>query len=770
LTRDPQSDIRVLERTVDYHDGAEDRLLEILNEADDRTSLSDELAARIDDWPTRYHLSRERSNLIRPLRLTEAHRVLEIGAGTGAVSRAIGETGARVVALEGALPRARAAAARCRDLDNVEIVCGALEAFDDPGGFDLVCLVGVLEYAGAGETGTDPESFLKQAASHLRPGGTLLVAIENQIGLKYLIGYEEDHLGRPWAGVEGYPENIGVRTFSRRRLGALLDSCGLQSQQWFYPFPDYKLPTVVVADAAYDESDGPGFVDQIVRSPAGGGDGPPSMLCDDRRAHQVLLEAGLGREVANSFLVLATDASGNTGLHPDPEVLAWLFGANRRRLWIRHQIIEAGTDGRRIRATGPGDLSRPRSDGWLEQEPAKDDPFVIGKTVRTMVADACRQRDENALRHALGLWRKGIDPARAPVGDLEAAHPYVSAGTTEVLPPEYFDVCPSNFIVGEDGVSYVDREWLVKPGVDADLVSVRGLWLLARELVTGGGIHPWDPSLTADELTVELGRLVDLPASELLDRCYENEVELLQMVSGRNADAIRADLEWMRSFRPTDPTVVRALPVSRWFEQLDAARAELENLAVERSERARLESEVAHERETVARLASELSAGYETFAESRRQLDEDFEATRRQLTDELAESQRRLVESQNQLAEVGAKLDEASRALDESTKWTSTLSDRLQQTEGEMLDLNRRLDETEDLRDKLREWLGAMESDRDRLQSELDEEVLRREEAEQRINTTEAERDGLRAAREAFERKPIVRLWRSLQGLFGNRH
>ena len=112
----------------------------------------------------------------------------------------------------------------------MEVVCGALEAFEDRDGFDLVCLIGVLEYAGCGMGETaEPVTFLESAAQNLRPNGALLVAIENQIGLKYLIGYEEDHLGRPWVGVEGYGQGEGVETFESgiscpRRLGYLAAS------------------------------------------------------------------------------------------------------------------------------------------------------------------------------------------------------------------------------------------------------------------------------------------------------------------------------------------------------------------------------------------------------------------------------------------------------------------------------------------------------------------------------------------------------------------
>ena len=52
-----------------------------------------------------------------------------------------------------------------------------------------------------------------EALAHLRrltsPDGALILAIENQLGLRYLLGDHEDHLLEPWAGVEG-PNSRGV--------------------------------------------------------------------------------------------------------------------------------------------------------------------------------------------------------------------------------------------------------------------------------------------------------------------------------------------------------------------------------------------------------------------------------------------------------------------------------------------------------------------------------------------------------------------------------
>src|SRR5204863_10202573 len=104
----------------------------------------------------------------------------------------------------GSLARARVAASRCRDLDNVVVLCDNFEAVDIAQRFDLVTLIGVLEYSRLYVGGDDPvQAMLGKARARLAPGGRLVLAIENQLGAKYLAGAPEDHLGEPWVGVMG---------------------------------------------------------------------------------------------------------------------------------------------------------------------------------------------------------------------------------------------------------------------------------------------------------------------------------------------------------------------------------------------------------------------------------------------------------------------------------------------------------------------------------------------------------------------------------------
>ena len=159
--------------------------------------------SRVSDWPTLYHLSGARANLLRPLheRLV-GQRVLEVGAGCGAITRYLGEHAAQVVALEGSSQRAAICAARCAGLDNVTVVCDNLQHFPTDTTFDVVTLIGVLEYSRQFIAAADSvATMIELCRNLLSANGVLILAMENQLGLKYFAGAPEDHIPQPFFGI-----------------------------------------------------------------------------------------------------------------------------------------------------------------------------------------------------------------------------------------------------------------------------------------------------------------------------------------------------------------------------------------------------------------------------------------------------------------------------------------------------------------------------------------------------------------------------------------
>lgn len=233
-----------------YSDGdaVEIAIGDILGSVNDASEFSDELKSLLINWPTVYYFSANRANLLRPLRKSLAGaRVLELGCGMGAITRFLGENAGEVIAVEGSPRRGGIAALRCKDLKNVHVIIDEIKSLPASlGKFDVVTLIGVLEYACRyGGPGAEKE-VLKIARSFLKPGGFLVLAIENKLGLKYLGGVPEDHLQRSWVGVtNGYAAN-DVRTWSRRELQALLREAGFAACEQFVALPDYKLPQTLI--------------------------------------------------------------------------------------------------------------------------------------------------------------------------------------------------------------------------------------------------------------------------------------------------------------------------------------------------------------------------------------------------------------------------------------------------------------------------------------------------------------------------------------------
>ncbi|MCC5952196.1 MAG: methyltransferase domain-containing protein [Acidimicrobiia bacterium] len=579
-TTDARSGVRLIGDPLSYADGAEHALLATMQDAADRSSLSDELATGIVDWPTRYHLSRLRANLLRPLTLSPGLRVLDVGAGTGALSRYLGEQGASVVALEGSLDRARVAAARCAGLPSVEVVCGPLSELDDEDGFDLVVVCGVLEYSSAAMGGAGgPDAFLDRVRGLCRDDGAVVLAIENQLGLKYLLGYAEDHLGRPWVGIEGYPDDPAIRTWSRRRLAELLDRAGFDAQRWLYPYPDYKLPSAVVSHDAYAQPDATDLVDQLVRLPVRDYSHPPLLLADERSAHRSLVDAGLGPDVANSFVVVASSAAAVPDRLVDPDVVVWRFGDEREARWLRATTVRrvpsesdgpldgaSFADGRLVahQRRLVDDVPSVVRSGWLRQEVVAEAPYVRGTTLEQQVLDACRRRRVDEVASVLRRWRAHLsDLEVAPADDADAL-PLRPDGTPTVLPDDHLDVALDNFV--DDGgptLHFIDSEWRVDGGVATHLVVARSLWGLARTLVTTGVDHPWSVEVTVDELAVTLGGLAGVVLDdEVLEEWRTAEGELQHLVNGQDPGETTDEYaEIGRSCR-ADFGVTRELPFS----------------------------------------------------------------------------------------------------------------------------------------------------------------------------------------------------------------
>lgn len=296
---------------IDYLDGAERYLKEALLSAYDLGLLSADLKSKIKDWPSLYHLSPYRATIMDCFDfINKEAKVLELGAGCGAVTRWLGEHFQDVYAVEGSLQRASIVRLRCQGLSGVKVYSANFFDLDIHNQFDIVTLIGVLEYSHLyhpvhrGKPYEASLAALKSAYDAIKGQGILLLAIENKLGLKYFSGAKEDHSGKIFDGIQGYPAMNSPVTFSAEELENLLNSAGFTSMDYFLPFPDYKLAkTIINAQALsahhhylYNWIDTP-FPDRVTKE--------RKLLFNESLAIREITKAGLLKDLSNSFLIIA---------------------------------------------------------------------------------------------------------------------------------------------------------------------------------------------------------------------------------------------------------------------------------------------------------------------------------------------------------------------------------------------------------------------------------------------------------------------------------
>ncbi|MBR5968958.1 MAG: class I SAM-dependent methyltransferase [Lachnospiraceae bacterium] len=282
-----------------YSDGAvEDELLTIV--MNHHPSEFPSIIEQRPSWPVFYHLSALRGNIVDWIPIPRGAKILEVGSGCGAVTATLSQRGAQLTCVELSKKRSLINAYRNRDREGITIHVGNFKDIepDLDRSFDYIFLIGVFEYGASYIGGEHPfETFLYLLQRHLAPGGRIVIAIENRLGMKYLAGCREDHAGRYFAGVEGYAPGDPARTFSKPALVRLMRNAGIQEYHFYYPYPDYKFTQMLHSDQYLPR---PGeFADNVRNF-----DAERLLLFNEKYALESMIADRTYPEFANSFEVI----------------------------------------------------------------------------------------------------------------------------------------------------------------------------------------------------------------------------------------------------------------------------------------------------------------------------------------------------------------------------------------------------------------------------------------------------------------------------------
>jgi len=293
-------------------------LLQIESGTPWRDAVAHEYEARF-PWLYRIVTSPKRSLFFRQHPPSSGSRILDIGSGWGQVALPLAKS-ANVTALEPTPERLafiRAAAKQEGVEANMCFIQADLLDVEFETKFDLACCIGVLEWVPKFREGDPYElqiQFLKRARQALAPDGSLVLGIENRLGLKYILGAVDDHIGVPlvavydrllaerrWRERTGQP--LRSHTYTRVELETMLAKAGFGSVKFHAAFPDYKLPEVILpADGAVNLFFRQGkFIEEH-----DGTTGQKLSLQDELRSHyRSLAELNIAHEFVPSFFAVA---------------------------------------------------------------------------------------------------------------------------------------------------------------------------------------------------------------------------------------------------------------------------------------------------------------------------------------------------------------------------------------------------------------------------------------------------------------------------------
>lgn len=473
-----------------YTDGAiEDEMLEIARNY--REEEWNQVIAERASWPILYHFSHIRENILSWLPFTGEENVLEIGSGCGAVTGALCKKAKQVTCIELSRKRSHINAWRHRNCDNLKILMGNFQDVEKTltEKYDYITLIGVFEYGEAYiQSDTPYVDFLKIISKHLKPDGKIVLAIENRLGLKYWAGCTEDHFGTLFEGLEGYPTTKGVKTFSRKEFMQILSDAGDLQAEWYYPFPDYKLPMTVYSDRRLPLK---GELNRLETNY----DRLRLQLFQESSVYDTLLANEMYPDFANSFLLLISKEKIETST-----VYAKLSNERAPEFSIITEICENNKKERIVRKV-PTDT---RAEAHIKNLPKIEEELSDFYGREGLKLNACRTEADGVVLEYLdgetlearldSLLEQGkleelekllftyIDKVRrihagemffktpeftGVFGDVSLEENYRCSGISNI------DLVPANILLQDCGVSVIDYEWTFRFPIPCNFILYR---------------------------------------------------------------------------------------------------------------------------------------------------------------------------------------------------------------------------------------------------------------------------------------------------------
>ena len=188
-------------------------------------------------------------NILNWYPFKENSSILELGDNSyGEITKLLCKRANNVTLIEYSLENAKIVQNKNKQRENLKIIVGKFTNIEIKQKYDYIILIGTLPYL-AKQNNMSSKEFVNNLNSILEPNGKILIAVDNKFGLKYFVGNSENYLQKKFVSILNYNnEENKIETYTRQSLIKMLEECGYEGYNFYYPLPDYRIPNVIFSD------------------------------------------------------------------------------------------------------------------------------------------------------------------------------------------------------------------------------------------------------------------------------------------------------------------------------------------------------------------------------------------------------------------------------------------------------------------------------------------------------------------------------------------
>lgn len=153
------------------------------------------------------------------------------------------------------------------------------------------------------ETVCNPVRLIEAAKTHLIPNGTLLLTLNNPLGLRYFVGDKDPYTDRNFDSIESYlrvnkydRQNLSGHMYDRAQIDRMLSDAGFGTPIQYSVFPNLKSLQLIYREDILPNEDISSRIIPLYNS-------PDTVFLDEYMLQRKLMENGMFHQFANAYIL-----------------------------------------------------------------------------------------------------------------------------------------------------------------------------------------------------------------------------------------------------------------------------------------------------------------------------------------------------------------------------------------------------------------------------------------------------------------------------------